>query len=327
MANQIILPLDTHLDLFRIAKTQAEAIEEATNLQRTDLALFSLNADERTVICNLVEVKCYSGVGGLGAYSQLKAKVADQLEQSETALRRHFDPLWKDPDRPDRLIKTRELVNLLRFYLARSQRYGLLDAQATREGEFLLATLEQGYFLRFTQSSLVFDFATPGTEAADFENGIEYHRIGFDLIQDLLAAEDPSTVSSSGSEPEPRKPRVPRLESAAFLVPQKSRDSDLQAEHEVNGTAKPVVDPRSERTPSEAVPAETSKPAVAEPGTVNTTPHPEMPLPITSPGVEDRITLGQEGGQETSTEVKTIHQTDADILYDAAGDPTLAKPD
>ncbi|MGQ4807802.1 hypothetical protein NKDENANG_01162 [Candidatus Entotheonellaceae bacterium PAL068K] len=68
----MILPLDTHLELFQAAMNHAEELGDTVTLQRTDPALFDLNASSRTIRCNLVEVKCYAHVGGLGAFNQLK---------------------------------------------------------------------------------------------------------------------------------------------------------------------------------------------------------------------------------------------------------------
>ena len=97
-----------------------DEIEDAVSLQRTDLALFDLNFGTRTITCNLVEVKCYSDVGDFSAFNQLKERISLQINQSERILQRHFDPALKIPDRPDRLLKSRELFLLLRFYLERS---------------------------------------------------------------------------------------------------------------------------------------------------------------------------------------------------------------
>lgn len=228
LSNQIILPLDTHLDLFYSAKRASEEIGEAVTLQRTDLALFDLNATTRTIRCNLVEVKCYTDVGSLSAYAQLKENIAEQLEKSQEVLRYHFDPHLKQPDRPDRLLKTHELAILLAFYLGRSQRYGLMRKDVDTEAQFFLATLEDGYTLHFTRSALVFDFEKMGTELIDNERGIEFYRIGKDQIDALIA----DYSSQSFSEEMGRVSTVscsPSLPSASFLAPE--RDHSVTQEH------------------------------------------------------------------------------------------------
>ncbi|MEP1076084.1 hypothetical protein NDI52_11845 [Leptolyngbya sp. PL-A3] len=221
LSNQIVLPLDAHLELFQSSKKYAEAVGNEVTLQRTDLALFELNASSRTVTCNLVEVKCHT-VGSLNAYNQLRDKIVQQINRSEEVLREYFDPNWKCPDRPDRLLLTRQFATLLKFYLDRTVRYGLIDQQAAEEADVLLTTLEEGYTLEFTRSALIFDFDKPGTEPPEKEFGIEFHRVGIDLIRALIAEttepeSDDSTGKSSNSEDS-----IPRLESAAFIRPKRS---------------------------------------------------------------------------------------------------------
>jgi DNA phosphorothioation-dependent restriction protein DptH len=143
LTNQIILPLDVHLELFHAARKHAEELGDTVTLQRTDLALFDLNASSCTIRCNLVEVKCYAHVVSLGAFNQLKQAISQQILQSEDVLRQHFDPHWKTPDRPDRLLKTQELTALLTFYLDRAERYGLMGKEAVEEARYFLAALER----------------------------------------------------------------------------------------------------------------------------------------------------------------------------------------
>lgn len=224
LSNQIVVPLDTHLDLFHTVKRQVDEIGDAISLQRTDLALFDLNASTRTICCSLVEVKCYTQVGGLGAYNQLKEAITQQINQSERVLQRHFDPNWKTPDRPDRLLKTRQFVNILEFYLERAIRYGLMDPDAAEEARILLTALEDGYSLEFRRSALIFDFEKPGTGPPDHEVGIEFHRIGVDLIKALVEGIRSRTTEGVAEEEELVEiPAIPRLEQAAFLVPERER--------------------------------------------------------------------------------------------------------
>ena len=92
LRNQIVVPLDTHVDLFHAARKHADAIGDEVTLRRTDLALFDLDAARRTITCNLVEVKCYAQSLGLSGYNQLKENITEQLNQSERILQQHFDP-------------------------------------------------------------------------------------------------------------------------------------------------------------------------------------------------------------------------------------------
>jgi hypothetical protein len=261
LRNQVVVPLDTHVDLFHTARKHADAIGDEVTLRRTDLALFDLDAARRTITCNLVEVKCYAQSLGLSGYNQLKENITEQLNQSERILQQHFDPHRTTPDRPDRLLKTRELATLLEFYLERSVRYGLMAEAAAGEARMLIEQMEEGYALHFTRSGLVFDFDKPGTEPPEREVGVEFHRIGSDLIRALVGQAAPHTtseVSTDGSggddgsgsvRPEETRPTVspvPRLHGAAFLV----EDREHVTASDIEGPIEPTAsDGTEELTP------------------------------------------------------------------------------
>lgn len=239
--NQVVVPLDAHLELYKALRQNAEEMGDEVNFRRTDLALFDLDPMSRVVICRLVEVKCYSQVGDVAAYEQLKASIAEQIAQTEHVLAYHFDPKLVEVDRPDRPIKNRDLAALLGFYLDRSERYGVVLPEAAEEAHFFLRRLdERPYTLKFTRSAVVFDFSKPGTEPAEHENGIEFYRIGNDLIRQLVesAVTDTESIASLQSEQATDKarevtqellrrrtlaPAIPTFETAAFLSPPRDR--------------------------------------------------------------------------------------------------------
>ena len=228
LSNQVIVPLDAHTDLYRTSG-EADDVNDAISLQRTDLAIFDLDLAERTITCNLVEVKCYQREMSFADFNRLKQDISSQINQSERILQRHFDPALRKPDRPDRLLKSREFAQILRFYLERSLRYGIFNAIAAQEARSLLESIEQGYSLQFRRGALVFDFDKNGTEAPANEVGIEYHRIGKDLIHALL--DNCSKPESVEIEKEPAVrllseqsiPSVPKLVTAAFIAPKRER--------------------------------------------------------------------------------------------------------
>ncbi|MDD9980431.1 MAG: ATP-binding protein, partial [Gammaproteobacteria bacterium] len=291
LRNQIVVPLDAHIDLFRTVQSQAEKMDDQVTLHRTDLALFDLDLAKRTVSCNLVEVKCCAQRLGLSGYGQLKERITHQINQSERVLQRHFDPHRTTPDRPDRLLKTRELATLLDFYLERGLRYRLIEREAAEEARALLDRLEDGYRLQFSRSGLVFDFDKPGTEPPEHEVDIEFHRIGVDLIQELVkqaAAEGPECSPADGGDdsgdggtvrdatqeaaPEIRPvASIPRLDSAAFLVadrPRSTSELDDWPRADQEDDIVPVGNAQQSEAAdgsSQAVSGEPAKIAVAEP--------------------------------------------------------------
>lgn len=286
--NQVVVPLDAHLELYKTIRQNAEEMGDEVNFRRTDLALFDLDPMNRVVTCRLVEVKCYSQVGDLAAYAQLKASIAEQIAQTEHVLAYHFDPKLAELDRPDRPIKNRDLAALLGFYLDRSERYGLVLPEAAEEAHFFLRRLdERPYTLQFTRSAVVFDFSKPGTEPAENENGIEFYRIGIDLIRQLVEAavvdtETIANLQSVRSTDTAREvtqellrrrtlaPAVPAFETAAFLS--SPRDRTLAWDDR----------PRISYSPSSVMPA--AQVREAEPAVMLVSEVIEPPqLPITMP--------------------------------------------
>ena len=90
--NQVVVPLDAHLEHYRVLKAHANELGDEVSFRRTDLGLFDLDLTRRTVTCRLVEVKCYSGIGDLAQYNALKASIAEQIAESEQVIAHHFDP-------------------------------------------------------------------------------------------------------------------------------------------------------------------------------------------------------------------------------------------
>jgi DNA phosphorothioation-dependent restriction protein DptH len=284
--SQIVVPLDAHLELYRSLKQVADELGNDVSFKRTDLALFDLDASTRTITCRLVEVKCYTAVGDLAAYAALKDRIADQVAQSQEVLSVHFDPKRNPVDRADRLMKTRELVTLLEFYLDRGARYGILDERAADEARFLLRSLEDGYQLAFTRSALIFDFEKEGT-GVEWEHGIEYHRVGTNLIKEMVDAAAPTpaersataeslalavVAERSAADLERRRTRAPSilaLVDAAFLGGRRDRTvawEELRAGggtmDELELTPSQPGQPHSERS---AVTSHPSPPEVEEP--------------------------------------------------------------
>jgi len=288
-ANQVVVPLDAHLELYREPRKNAADLQDEVSLKRTDLALFDLNVAARTVTCNLIEVKCYSSTGSLSAYAQLKDSIGEQLETSEKVIRLHFDPKLHSRDRIDRAFKTAELAKLLEFYIERSIRFGLLDEDAAEEARFFVRTLEDGYEVQFTRSALVFDFEKDGTDEPEVDNGVEFHRVGVDIIRTLVDEAVPERVettdeSSEGGigapagDDEPSTPPaapaltvsseavVPKLKDAMFFARKRDRSvswDSLTSRSFVEDRAKPLR-PVVERSAQSGVDQEEVPKPVAE---------------------------------------------------------------
>ena len=242
---QAVVPLDSHIDMLRPDPNGPADLSEEVSLRRTDLALFDFDAANMSLVCRLVEVKCYKDAGGsLESLGSLKANIAGQLESSEQAIRKRFDRNPSpDSARPDQVIRTQELCNLLEFYVERAKRLGFLTDTAYHEAKYFLRSMERGYHLTFTKSGLIFDFEKPGYEESLQEGGIEYHRVGRDLIEQLIGALPAAHAAAetlpfeAGKIPlseatddrttrtlaELRSRSFPLVETAAFLPPKRDR--------------------------------------------------------------------------------------------------------
>ncbi|MFC4493513.1 hypothetical protein ACFPA8_05115 [Streptomyces ovatisporus] len=212
LRNQILVPLDIHPELYDEERSRAAAGDSEVRLHRTDLALFDLDAERRTVVCRLLEVKCHTG-GGISTYQSKRQQIIRQIENSERVLGRRFDPVHGRADRP---LQNVELRALLDQYLARAGRYRLYDQQAMDEARWLLERLDHGYRLEFTRSGIVFDLSKDGLDT-DQEEGVAFHRIGRDQAVRLLDAIEteylPDSANAARVEPE-----LPGLEALDRLA-------------------------------------------------------------------------------------------------------------
>jgi hypothetical protein len=334
--NQVVVPLDAHLELYGSLRQNAAELGDAVSFRRTDLALFDLDPFANTMTCRLVEVKCYNQVGDLGAYTQLKTTIGEQIAQTEQVIAHHFDPRHAEIDRPDRAIKNRDLAALLGFYLDRAIRHGIILPEAAAEARWFLRHLdgrgdERSYGLRFTRSAVVFDFSKPGTEPPEYENGIEFHRIGIDLIRQLIEAAVIETESLASLHRVPEDdvaqeltqelarrrslaPSVPTLGTAAFLSP--ARDRTLGWTEAVRTTypvrIRPVVS-------LEMTSGQTAE--VVEPATEPVTP--EQPGSVDALSKEVVQDTGQTGGEHPVAQVVTADS--AGVRVDL-GDTTQGPP-
>jgi hypothetical protein len=304
----VVIPLDAHLELYRALQKNAEELGDEVSLKRTDWGVFELNAEQMIITCHLVEVKCYQQTGGIAAFNDLKASIADQIQQSERVLQSHFDPERAGAvDRPDREVKTQEFIALLEFYIDRAARLGLLSAEACAEAKYFLRCMETGYRLRFTRSALIFDFEKDGSGSVTEENGIEYHRVGMNLVRSLLQAlparrpEDGTHALAALVEGDKRteasaatdrlrllEGTVPKLTQAAFIAEKRphtaaweklrERSSFTASDWESSDGGRPVISPSPVKPPP-LKPTVEATPTLDEPRKSD----PEIPPPRIEP--------------------------------------------
>ncbi|MFP8960774.1 methylation-associated defense system ATP-binding protein MAD8 [Streptomyces nanhaiensis] len=210
LRNQILVPLDAHPEFYDEERSRSTAGDTEVRLHRTDLALFDLDAERRTLVCRLVEVKCHTG-GGIGAYQAGRRQIIQQIGNTERVLAGRFDPARGRADRP---LQNVTLRTLLDRYLSRADRYGLFDEDPLKEARWLLEQLDHGYRLEFTRTGLVFDLSRDGLDT-DQEEGIAFHRVGRDhavrLFDGIETEYLPAPVTPEG--PAAGEPVLPGLEA------------------------------------------------------------------------------------------------------------------
>lgn len=231
LRNTIVIPLDAHSGLF--SKAAANSLESDASLQRSDLLLVNADDEERTLYLHIVEVKFYTDLSSFSAYGAVQGKVEQQITNTIDVLRSHFDMHQQTPDRLDRHLKTRELIDLLTFYLARSQRYGLVDVDVAATMRRFIEHLDEGYDLHFTGSGLVFDLAGEGIGTTEAHSDLVFHRIGRNVIERLLTnalrrrvLRNATTVSRTALIEEP--------ESVVRVVEEQLATTTFQADESYN---------------------------------------------------------------------------------------------
>lgn len=127
----VIIPIDAHLGLFG-PRTRG-AIDEGQ--RRCDLALIGLRRN--IVEATFIEVKWRRG-----PLANVDALAEDMMLQMRSTART-FEERFFNPLRADGALQRANLANVLRFYCARAQRYGLLDAETARTFVTHLAQLEK----------------------------------------------------------------------------------------------------------------------------------------------------------------------------------------
>ena len=123
LAGQVLIPVDSHIDLFH--QTPRELENSELTLKRTDLMLVELK--DRHLHIDLIEVKNRKH-SSPQALLELQMEIRDKNQNTEAHFRANF--LGSQADRRfDADIKNKELANILAFYFERARRYGLFGPQ------------------------------------------------------------------------------------------------------------------------------------------------------------------------------------------------------
>lgn len=151
LENAFLIPIDLHQNLFENLNSNSKS--------RADNLFISIDADTRTINVSVLEIKCRKYLG-LGEKEDLKLKMIDQINNTISALKQHYDPnSFTSEDRLDRHIKNKELKSLLGFYMERAYRYKCISENAYNTYFDFIQSLDKGFSFKFNRIGFVFDFS------------------------------------------------------------------------------------------------------------------------------------------------------------------------
>jgi hypothetical protein len=135
LRDSILIPVDAHPELFGV-----EARKKAGSTRHERCDLLRIQFLRNRLAATFIEVK--SRVSS-SASDDLLERIVDQIEATEEVFRDLF--FRRDPVRLDHVLQRSRLVTILRFYLRRAWRYGLItDETRYREMETEIGRLESG---------------------------------------------------------------------------------------------------------------------------------------------------------------------------------------
>lgn len=133
--DSILIPVDSHPELFG---PQGRKRPGSTPQSRCDLIRVQFLRNR--LVATFIEVKSRAATGGS---EELLNRIVDQIEATETTFRELF--FRKDPVRLDHVLQRSRLVAILRFYLRRARRYGLVSSdERLDELQRMVGRLESG---------------------------------------------------------------------------------------------------------------------------------------------------------------------------------------
>jgi DNA phosphorothioation-dependent restriction protein DptH len=229
----ILIPVDSHIDLFAAHKRASD--DSSLRLQRSDL--IHVSAKNGNLIFRLIEVKYRSSAGGAGEDAILKDAIASKNEDTQKVFHSRFVPRAQK-DCLDRELQNKELANLLRFYMDRSRRHGLLEDTPKGTTALLdaIRKVEDGNFdITFEKAGFIYHTAGL-SKPADNYKGNEVFVVGRERILNLLGIEEepPETPSEPAEPPPPAKPTEPETKTVPNgKASPAAKDESRPSEHPV----------------------------------------------------------------------------------------------
>jgi DNA phosphorothioation-dependent restriction protein DptH len=214
MQNGILIPVDTHIDMF--AQSKRRNSDEEISVKRSDLILVKAKGGKLNI--NLIEVKFRSGEGSITESMALKEEIVKKNDNSEKAFRTKFISDNENP-KIDVHLTNKSLSTLIGFYLERAIRHNLCEDSS--DLKLLVESINTGDFeFEFEKSGYIIHWAGI-TKAVDNYKGNSVYELGNKEICELLEIreteiEDAPEDNSSDDEdtpddtlPTPDEPKTP----------------------------------------------------------------------------------------------------------------------
>jgi hypothetical protein len=212
MQNGILIPVDTHIDMF--AQSKRRNSDEEISVKRNDLILVTAKNGKLNI--NLIEVKFRSGEGSITESMALKEEIVKKNDNSEKAFRTKF---ISDDENPkiDVHLTNKSLSTLIGFYLERAIRHNLCEDSS--ELKALVESINTGDFeFEFEKSGYIIHWSGI-TKPIDNYKGNTVYELGNKEICELLEIreteieEAPENNSSNLDDnlpaPNPDEPKTP----------------------------------------------------------------------------------------------------------------------
>jgi hypothetical protein len=238
MQNGILIPVDTHIDMF--AQSKRRNSDEEISVKRSDLIL--VTAKNGRLNINLIEVKFRSGEGSITESLALKEEIVKKNDNSEKAFRTKF---ISDDENPkiDVHLTNKSLSTLVGFYLERAIRHNLCEDSS--ELKTLVESINTGDFeFEFEKSGYIIHWAGI-TKPVDNYKGNTVYELGNKEICELLEIREteiedaPESTLDDNDEPDGNPPltisdelKTPALTSEINPEPKKSEKPEQKPKDE-----------------------------------------------------------------------------------------------
>jgi DNA helicase HerA-like ATPase len=226
LANSILIPVDSHVDLFAAHKRQLKDAE--IRIHRNDLIL--AYSKDNSLRLRLIEVKFRSGSGSPSEEYELKEAIALKNADTQTVLDARFGSS-PEGERLDSEIQCKQFASLLQFYFDRGSRHGLINKASGPSSSLqsMIHRVVSGVVpLEFEKAGYIYNLRGISKEPETYKDNL-IRVIGTDRIREILeipedvtlpqeklpaetvvvrearGATEPAVVSVEGAEPETEK--------------------------------------------------------------------------------------------------------------------------